>query len=122
VLRSRKQDGRSTLCLDLADPSECDDTGEPEKIWRTATCVAGNEALVIDLSLLTGIDGAGRRSLSHSHPGETRFVASCERPGTHAESIAGFSAALVPVTCEPCGIWVSVDARQRPIAAAGGQG
>jgi hypothetical protein len=72
----------------------------------------GDRALVIDLSLLTVIDGTGRRLLSCYHAGEMRFVASCERAGTLAESIAGIPVASVPATCEPCGIWVSLDASQ----------
>jgi len=110
MLRSCIQDGRSTLCFELAGPLGCDDAGESEKIWRRATCVAGNKARVIDLSLLMAINGAGRRLLSCDHAGEIRFVASCDRAGTLAESIAGIPAARVPATCEPCGIWVSLDA------------
>jgi hypothetical protein len=108
MLHSRQEDGRSTLCLELAGPLGCDDVRESAKVWRTATCVAGNGALAIDLSLLTGIDGAGRRSLSRSHASEMRFVASCERPGTLPESIAGISAASMPAICEPFGIWAPV--------------
>jgi len=72
----------------------------------------GDKAVVIDLSLLTAIDGAGRRLLSRYHAGEIRFVASSERAGTLAESIAGIPVTSVPATCEPCGIWVSFDAGQ----------
>jgi hypothetical protein len=111
TLRSRIADGRSTLCFELAGPLGCDDVGEFKKAWRTTTCVAGNRALVIDLGLLMAIDGAGRRLLSCDHDGEIRFVASCERTGTLAESIAGIPIAPDPAICEPCGIWVSLDAR-----------
>jgi hypothetical protein len=109
MLRSCTLDGRSTLCFELAGPLGCDDVGE-SKAWRTATCVEGNTALVVDLSVLTAIDGARRRLLSQHHSGEVRFVASFERAGTLVESIAGIPAASVPATCEPCGIWVSLDA------------
>jgi hypothetical protein len=112
MLRSRIQDGRSTLCFDLAGPLECDDDGKFEEAWRTATCVAGNAALVIDLSLLTTIDGAGRRLLSRYHASGIRFVASCEQERTRAESIAGIPVASVPAISEPCGVWVSLDASQ----------
>jgi len=72
----------------------------------------GDKAVVIDLSFLTAIDGAGRRLLSRYHAGEIWFVASSERAGTLAESIAGIPVTSVPATCEPCGIWVSFDASQ----------
>jgi hypothetical protein len=73
-----------------------------------------DKALVIDLSLLTAIDGAGRRLLSRYHGGEIWFVVSSERAGTLAESIAGIPVASVPATREPCGIWVSLDGSREP--------
>jgi len=100
------------LCFEVAGPLGCDDAGEAEKIWRKATCVAGNKAWVIDFSLLMAINGAGRRLLSCGHAGEIRFVASCERAATPADSIADIPVAPVPLICEPCGIWVSLDASQ----------
>jgi hypothetical protein len=112
MLRSCIPDGRSTLCFELAGPLGSDDVGESKKAWRTATCVAGNKAPVIDLSLLTAIDGAGRRLLSRYNAGKIRFVASSGRAGTFAEAIAGIHVAPVPALCEPYGIWVSLDASQ----------
>jgi len=49
----------------------------------------GDKAIVIDLSLLTAIERAGRRLLSRFHAGEIWFVAKLRRAGTLAESIAG---------------------------------
>ena len=96
TLRSCIPDGRSTLCLELAGPLGCDDVGESKKAWRATTCVAGNRALVIDLGLLMAIDGAGRRLLSLR-----------KSPRSLAIHVAP-----VPALCEPCGIWVYLDASQ----------
>jgi hypothetical protein len=102
MLRSCIQDGRSVLCFEPTGPLGSDD----------AEGVAGDKAHVIDLSLLTATDGSGRRLLSRDHPSELRFVASCEQAGTLGESIAGVPVAPGPAICEPCGIWVSLDAIQ----------
>jgi hypothetical protein len=112
MLRSRLQDGRSTLYFELAGPLRSEDVGKFDEAWLRAIRVAGNTALVIDVSLLTGIDGAGRRLLRRYHSRGIRFIASSERARTLAESTAGIPVASVPVVCEPCGVWVSLDASQ----------
>ena len=88
MLRSRIYNGRSILCLDFAPESG-------------------------DLTLLTAIDGADHPLLSRDQARGVRFVASCEPARTLAEeSIAGSPAGSVPQICEPCGVWVSLDASQ----------
>jgi hypothetical protein len=86
MLRSRIYNGRSILCIDLAAP-ESEDVGNLEKT------------------------GADHPLLSRDHARGVRFVASCEPARTLAEeSIAGSPAGPVPQICEPCGVWVSLDA------------
>jgi hypothetical protein len=112
MLRSRIYNGRSILCLDLAAP-ESEDIGNLEKAVCPAACAAGNTARMTDLSLLTAIDGADHPFLSPDQARGVRFVASCEPARTLAEeSIAGRPAGSVPPICEPCGVWVSLDASQ----------
>jgi hypothetical protein len=90
MLRSRIYNGRSILCLDLAAP-ESEDVGDLEKAGR----------------------GADHPLLSRDQARGVRFVASCEpaRP-LAGESIAGSPADSVPPICEPCGVWISLDAGQ----------
>ena len=105
MLRSRIYNGRSILCLDVAPESE--DVGRP------ATFVRGSTARVTDPSLLTTMDGADHPLLSGDYARGVRFVASCEPARTLAEeSIAGSPAGSLPQICEPCGVWVSLDASQ----------
>jgi hypothetical protein len=83
-----------------------------EKAWSTATCVEGKTELMIDLNLLTAIDEAGRRLLNRYHASGVRFVASCERAPTLGGSSADIPVVSAPLLCEPCGIWVSLEAGQ----------
>jgi hypothetical protein len=109
--RSCIQDDRSsTLSFELADPS--DEAGESET-WRTATRVAGKKALVIDFSLLMAMDAASRHLLSRYDAGETRIVGTCEPAAQLAQSIGGIPGASVPGVCEPCGVWISLEAGQK---------
>jgi hypothetical protein len=75
--------------------------------------IAGNDAPMIDFSLLTAMDQASRHLLSRDHAGATRIVTICEQAGQLAESIAGTQVASAPAVCEPCGIWVSFGASQK---------
>ncbi len=111
MLRSGRQNDRSTLCFELASPLGFDEVGPSKQGWRSAASVAGHKALVIELSLLTAMAGADRRLLSRRHAGEMWFVGERERAGTVPEPIAD-SAASIPAICEPFGIWVSVKASQ----------
>jgi hypothetical protein len=112
MLRSRIYNGRSILCLDLAAP-ESEEVGNLHQAGRPATCVSGNTARVTDLSPLTAIDGVDYPLFSRDQARGVRFVASCEPAQTLAEeSITGSPAGSVPQICEPCGVWVSLDAGQ----------
>jgi hypothetical protein len=87
--------------LYFGDPLGCDDAGTAGKLRRSGTCVAGSEVLAVEQGLLAAADGAR---------GEVRLVLSCEQTGTLAEPAAGISAASAPALCEPCGVWISLDA------------
>ena len=73
---------------------------------------ARNISPVIDFSLLTAMDAASRRLLSR-YGGETLIVGSCEPEGQLAQSIAGVPGSSVPAVCEPCGVWISLEAGQK---------
>jgi hypothetical protein len=111
MLRSLIYNGRSILCLDLAPDSE--DAGNLEKTGCPATCVTGNTARVTDPSRLTAIDGAEHPLLSRDQAPGVRFVGNREPARTLAEeSIADSPPGSGPEICEPCGVWVSLDASQ----------
>ena len=103
MLRSCIHDGGSTPYFELAARLGCNDVGESEKASRTATLVPGNK-VVIDLRLLTEMNGTSRRSLSHHHASEVRFLVECgEQTGILTESIAGLPMNAVLAISEPCG-------------------
>jgi len=45
--------------------------------------------------------------------GELQLVFSCERTGTLAGSVASLPLDSIPAICEPCGVWVSLDASHK---------
>ena len=69
-------DGSAAFSFELAGRLSDEGARELQQTWQTASSMIGDRSLIVDLSYISGIDGAGQKLLRGWHEQGAQFVVS----------------------------------------------
>ena len=82
-------DGAAAFSFELAGRLSDEGARELLQTWQTASSMIGDRSLIVDLSFITGVDGAGQNLLRGWHDQGAQLVAKSAEARALMQSITG---------------------------------